>query len=62
MMGPDYEIFLKDDLWQQLLCKGQIQGDERWLIGENANQEVVILRFDKPIVPKGYVKGLQTTS
>jgi len=52
MSGPDYEISLKDDLWQQLLGKGQIAGDERWLIGENNNQEVVILHFDKDSVQR----------
>ncbi len=46
MIGPGYEISLRDDLWQQLLGKGKICGDERWLIGENINQEVVILHFD----------------
>jgi hypothetical protein len=39
-------IALKDDMWQQLLGKGKICGDERWLIGENAAQEVVVLHFD----------------
>ncbi|KAH6671218.1 hypothetical protein B0J14DRAFT_90357 [Halenospora varia] len=47
MTGPGYEISLKDDLWQQLLGKGKICGDERWLIGENTNDEVVILHFDR---------------
>ena len=46
MTGPGYNICLKDDLWQQLLFKGKICGDERWLIGENAQQEVVILHFN----------------
>jgi hypothetical protein len=27
---PGYEISLRDDLWQQLLEKGKICGDERW--------------------------------
>ena len=45
--GPGHETSLKDDLWAQLLGKGMICGDERWLIGENMNQEVVILHFDK---------------
>jgi len=44
---PGYEISLRDDLWQQLLEKGKICGDERWLIGENSNQEVVIAYFDR---------------
>lgn len=47
MTGPGYEVSLRDDLWQQLIVKGKICGDERWLIGENANQEVVIVHFDK---------------
>lgn len=46
MTGPGYEISLRDDLWQQLLIKGKICGDERWLIGENAKQEIVIVHFD----------------
>jgi len=46
MTGPGYDIALRDDLWQQLLGKGKICGDERWLIGENASSEVVILHFD----------------
>lgn len=47
MIGPGYEISLKDDLWQQLLGKGKICGDERWLIGENAHEEIVILHFGR---------------
>ena len=46
MTGPGYDIALRDDFWQQLLGKGKICGDERWLIGENASSEVVILHFD----------------
>ncbi len=47
MNGPGYEISLRDDLWPQLLGKGKICGDERFLIGENMSQEIVILHFDK---------------
>lgn len=47
MTGPGYEISLRDDLWQQLLAKGKICGDERWLIGENMNQEIVVVHFDR---------------
>lgn len=49
MIGPGYEISLRDDLWQQLLGKGKICGDERWLIGENPHDEVVILHFDREV-------------
>jgi hypothetical protein len=27
---PGYDISLRGDLWQQLLAKGKICGDERW--------------------------------
>jgi hypothetical protein len=47
MPGSGYEIPLRDDLWPQLLGKGKICGDERFLIGENTNLEVVILHFDR---------------
>ena len=47
MNGSGYEISLRDDLWSQLLGKGKICGDERFLIGENMHQEVVILHFDR---------------
>jgi hypothetical protein len=49
MSGPGYEISLKDDLWNQLLEKGQLCGDERWLIGENSESEIVILHFDREV-------------
>lgn len=43
------QVFLKDDLWTQLLgtSKYHIAGDERWLIGENEANEVVVLFFDR---------------
>lgn len=47
MIGPGYEISLRDDLWSQLLGKGKICGDERCLIGENSTLDIVILHFDK---------------
>lgn len=46
MSGPGYDIALRDDLWQQLLGKGKICGDERFLIGENSDGDVVIVWFD----------------
>ena len=42
-----HEVSLGDEYWEHLLAKGKICGDERWLIGENASNEVVILRFDR---------------
>ncbi|PBP22405.1 F-box domain-containing protein [Diplocarpon rosae] len=46
MAGSEDGISLIDHLWQQLLNKGRICGDERWLIGENNKQEVVVMHFD----------------
>jgi len=45
--ASDHEVNFQDDLWQQMLSKGKICGDERFLIGENGNNEVVILHFDE---------------
>jgi hypothetical protein len=44
--GEVYDVNLQDDLWQQLLAKGKIYGEERWLIGENNRKEVVVMYFD----------------
>ncbi|KAL3417800.1 F-box domain-containing protein [Phlyctema vagabunda] len=46
---PGFAVSLHDHMWQQMLGKGSIQGDERWLIGENHNDEIVILHFDRPM-------------
>ncbi|KAH7416962.1 F-box domain protein [Cadophora sp. MPI-SDFR-AT-0126] len=47
MKEPEHAISLRDDLWPQLLGKGKLYGDERFVIGENASQEVTILHFDE---------------
>lgn len=57
MIGPGYEISLRDDLWQQLLGKGKICGDERWLIGENTREEIVILHFDREVGSESVVSN-----
>lgn len=44
--GPEYEASLKDEYWKQLLNKGNICGDERFVIGENSDREIVVLHFD----------------
>lgn len=38
---------LSDQNTQIVSFKGKICGDERYLIGENCDEEIVILRFDK---------------
>ncbi|CZS91136.1 related to F-box domain protein [Rhynchosporium agropyri] len=47
MNEPQYTVSLRYDLWPQVLGKGKLCGDERFIVGENANQEVVILHFDE---------------
>jgi len=47
MTASDHEVNFPDDIWQQMLSKGKICGDERFLIGENGKNEVVILHFDE---------------
>lgn len=45
--GPRCRSMLSYDLWPHLLGKGKICGDERFLIGENSDDEIVILHFDR---------------
>lgn len=32
--------------WKEIMQKGKICGDERWIVGENESNEIVILYFD----------------
>jgi len=42
--GTD-EARFEDDMWAHLLVKGKIAGDERWIVGEDAEGRVTIVRF-----------------
>lgn len=44
-MGGDEEVQFADEMWDRLLGKGYICGDERWLIGEDREGSVTIVRF-----------------
>ncbi|KAK4168507.1 hypothetical protein QBC43DRAFT_100871 [Cladorrhinum sp. PSN259] len=39
------EVEFPDNMWSQLLAKGYIAGDERWLIGEDYRGMITVLRF-----------------
>ncbi|KAK4230476.1 hypothetical protein QBC38DRAFT_452112 [Podospora fimiseda] len=39
------EVEFPDNMWSQLLGKGCIFGDERWLIGEDEKERITVLRF-----------------
>lgn len=41
------ETILAPILMEEIAHKGKICGDERFVIGENSNQELVVLRFDR---------------
>ncbi|KAI1423049.1 hypothetical protein F5Y12DRAFT_558827 [Xylaria sp. FL1777] len=45
--GSDYrhEVRFADDMWRQLLGKGQIVGDERWVAGEDRDGNITVMRF-----------------
>ncbi|KAI1755018.1 hypothetical protein F4782DRAFT_429987 [Xylaria castorea] len=44
---PDeaYEVHFADDMWKQLLGKGKIMGDERWVVGEDSNGSITVVYF-----------------
>ncbi|KAJ4394676.1 hypothetical protein N0V93_003895 [Gnomoniopsis smithogilvyi] len=44
-MGGDDEVQFADEMWDRLLGKGFICGDERWLIGEDREGSITIVRF-----------------
>ncbi|XXG99039.1 hypothetical protein Hte_005373 [Hypoxylon texense] len=39
------EIRFADEMWWELLAKGRIAGDERWVVGEDRDGRVTIVRF-----------------
>ncbi|KAI4869350.1 hypothetical protein F4820DRAFT_407157 [Hypoxylon rubiginosum] len=39
------EVRFADDMWWELLAKGRIAGDERWVVGEDRDGRVTIVRF-----------------
>ncbi|KAL7937773.1 hypothetical protein V8C35DRAFT_293532 [Trichoderma chlorosporum] len=44
--GPDgQEVQFEDDMWSEMMAKGFICGDERWLVGEDGKGDVTVLIF-----------------
>ncbi|KAG8169985.1 hypothetical protein KVR01_000730 [Diaporthe batatas] len=43
--GVQDEVQFADDMWDKLLGKGCISGDERWLIGEDGKGTLSVVRF-----------------
>ena len=43
--GEAHEARFPDEMWKQLLGKGKIAGDERWVVGEDVDGSITIVRF-----------------
>ncbi|KAK3310045.1 uncharacterized protein B0T15DRAFT_22221 [Chaetomium strumarium] len=39
------EVLFHDDMWSELVGKGHIAGEERWMIGEDYKRRITIVRF-----------------
>ena len=39
------EVQFADDMWSELVHKGHIAGDERWVLGEDEAGRITIVRF-----------------
>ncbi|KXX77917.1 hypothetical protein MMYC01_205030 [Madurella mycetomatis] len=39
------EVHFPDDMWSELMAKGHIAGDERWIVGEDDEGRVSVVRF-----------------
>jgi hypothetical protein len=39
------EVHFADEMWGELMAKGHIAGDERWIIGEDGEERITIVRF-----------------
>lgn len=39
------EVHFPDDIWSELMAKGHIAGDERWIVGEDDEGRITVVRF-----------------
>ncbi|KAL2180416.1 uncharacterized protein P884DRAFT_217588 [Thermothelomyces heterothallicus CBS 202.75] len=39
------EVYFPDHMWSELVAKGHIAGDERWIVGEDEQGRITIVRF-----------------
>ena len=39
------EVRFSDDMWGELMGKGKIAGDERWIVGEDREGKITVVRF-----------------
>ncbi|KAK4043002.1 hypothetical protein C8A01DRAFT_13450 [Parachaetomium inaequale] len=39
------EVYFPDQMWSELIAKGHIAGDERWVVGEDEKGRITVVRF-----------------
>jgi hypothetical protein len=39
------EVYFPDEMWSELVAKGHIAGDERWVVGEDEKGRITVVRF-----------------
>ncbi|AEO53541.1 hypothetical protein MYCTH_2295020 [Thermothelomyces thermophilus ATCC 42464] len=39
------EVYFPDHMWSELVAKGHIAGDERWIVGEDEQGRITVVRF-----------------
>lgn len=44
-VGDNEEVQFADEMWDELLGRGYICGDERWLVGEDKQGQITVVRF-----------------
>ncbi len=45
--GPEWITELVEPWPTEVLGRGKIFGDERWILGQNSEEEIVVLHFDR---------------
>jgi hypothetical protein len=39
------QVYFPDEMWSELVGKGHIAGDERWVVGEDEKGRITVVRF-----------------
>jgi hypothetical protein len=45
--GPGWQSELVEPWSAEVLDRGKVFGDERWILGQNSDEEIVVLHFDR---------------
>ncbi|KAF4469753.1 F-box domain [Fusarium albosuccineum] len=41
----EQEEFFQERIWEEMMARGHISGDERWVVGEDSEGDITVLRF-----------------